>query len=91
MKNKITVTTSLPANIVQSVLDEIERAKVKHPNWPSDILYRGAIVAEEAGELLRACNQATMEEGKVNEAYTEAVQTAATAMRFLEEFKTATI
>lgn len=91
MKNKITVTTSLPANIVQSVLDEIERAKVKHPNWPSDILYRGAIVAEEAGELLRACNRATMEEGKVNEAYTEAVQTAATAMRFLEEFKTATI
>lgn len=91
MKRKLTIETSLEPNIVQAVLDELERAKMKHPHWPSDILYRGAIVAEEAGELLRACNQATMEEGKVNEAYTEAVQTAAVALRFLEEFKTATI
>jgi len=62
---------------------EYNRAKSKHPNWPTDTVYAAAIVGEEAGELIRAAVQANMEMGKVSEMNVEAIQTAAMCVRFV--------
>ena len=70
--------------IIQDVLAELRRATRLYPAWPQDQIHAAAIVAEESGELVRAA---------LNEAYhgtfrcdtdREAVQTAAMAIRFLE-------
>ena len=76
--------------ILKSIGFELESAKSRYPWWPSDAVHAGAIVAEEAGEL----TQATLDHGYAhlnhNGADTvarmrkEAIQTAAMAIRFLE-------
>jgi len=70
-------------NIIQSVLLEIDRAQIKHPNWPEDLVYAASIVGEENGELTRAAVQYEMEGGKLEEVRTEAIHTCATAIRLL--------
>lgn len=71
--------------IVNKILDEVERAENKHPDWPTDMVYAAAIVSEESGELMRACVQHEMESefGCITEVETEAIQTAATCVRLL--------
>lgn len=78
------VETSIPPEILHAVLDEIERAKAKFPEWPTCIIQSAAIVGEESGELIRAAIQCTYEGGNESECKKEAVQTACTAFRFLE-------
>jgi len=78
------VTTSVPQHILQSILDELERAKAKFPKWPRDIIHAAAIVGEESGDLTRAAVIAVYENGSETDCQTEAIQTAATALRFLE-------
>jgi len=68
---------------VEDVMREIENASRKWPGWPLDPVHAAAIVAEEAGELVRAALKATYEGGSVADMHLEAVQTAATAIRFL--------
>jgi hypothetical protein len=64
---------------------EVERARAKHPMWPIyDHLYAAAIVMEEAGELMRAAVQLKGEGGSFADCDKEAIQTAATCVRFLE-------
>jgi NTP pyrophosphatase (non-canonical NTP hydrolase) len=79
--------------ILDEILKELKRAKKKHPNWPDHIVARAAIVSEEAGELVRASLIYKYErsvEGseeqllQIKEMRTEAVQTAAMCIRFLE-------
>ena len=72
--------------VIGKIVDEVERASAKHPNWPEDIVYAAAIVAEESGELIRAAVQHEMESefGCIEEVTKEAVQTAATCIRLLE-------
>jgi NTP pyrophosphatase (non-canonical NTP hydrolase) len=82
-------------DIMRLVSAELERAKKKHPNWPDHMVARGAIVAEEAGELVRACLNWKYERKKFsddqqlqyNEMVSEAVQTIVTGIRFLENLK----
>ena len=72
---------------------ELESAKSRYPWWPTDVIHAGAIVAEEAGEL----TQATLDHvyahlnhnGKdtVARMRKEAIQTAAMAIRFLENME----
>ena len=76
--------------VLQVIEAELESAKTRYPWWPTDVIHAGAIVAEEAGEL----TQATLDHGYAhlnhNGADTvarmrkEAIQTAAMAIRFLE-------
>jgi hypothetical protein len=70
---------------------ELRKAKKKHPNWPDHIVARAGIVCEEAGELMRASLQYKYEHGKnepvekqIDSMKKEAIQTAATCIRFLE-------
>lgn len=67
------------------VMDEVKRATRKFPTWPTDPLHAVAILGEEFGELTKAVLQTTYEPHKVQdgELRTEAIQTAAMALRFL--------
>lgn len=71
---------------VRAVLDELERATSKFPTWPTDPLHAVAVVSEEAGELVKAVLQAAYEPHKSTpeDVATEAIQTAAMALRFID-------
>ncbi len=75
------------SDVIQKVLAELHHAEFLHPNWPDDTIHAAAIVAEESGELVRAALQHTYEEGSAAALESEAIQTAAMAIRFLKELK----
>lgn len=70
---------------VAEVLRELRRAMAKFPTWPTDPLHAIAVVNEEVGELNKELLQLTYEPHKVKPegVHTEAVQSAAMALRFL--------
>ncbi len=73
--------------VLALIMAEIERAEKLHPVWPYDLVKAAAVVAEEAGETLRAAN--TYDETKTGkqDIITEAVHTAATAIRLLKNIE----
>lgn len=64
---------------------EVSKETAKFPTWPTRVIDAGNVVSEEAGELAKACLQATYEKHKSGEAEIteEAVQTGAMAVRFI--------
>ena len=64
---------------------DLRRAMAKFPTWPTDPLHAIAVVNEEVGELNKELLQLTYEPHKVKPegVHTEAVQSAAMALRFL--------
>ena len=72
-------------DIVNEILAEVEKATAKFPTWPTRIIDAGNVVAEEAGELSKACLQVTYEPHKetMDGVRMEAIQTAAMCVRFL--------
>lgn len=70
---------------IDAILAELAMANQLHPDWPSDPIHAAAIVAEESGELVRAALQHKYEDGMRVAMRTEAIQTAAMALRFLLE------
>jgi hypothetical protein len=70
---------------IEALRAEVAKATKKFPTWPTRIIDAGNVVAEEAGELSKACLQATYEKHKVadGDVKMEAVQTGAMAIRFL--------
>lgn len=75
---------------VSDVLSEVDRATRKFPTWPTDPLHALAVLGEEFGELTKAVLQHTYEPHKstLDDVRTEALQTAAMAMRFLASLDT---
>ena len=72
---------------VADVWTEIDRARAKWPQWPDDIVHAAALVAEESGELTKAVNEYTYEGGTLDAIRTEAIHTAATAIRLLANLR----
>lgn len=68
---------------IDAVRHELKKAEEKFPWWPTDPVHAAAIVAEEAGELVKAALQYIHEAGDPNEMFIEAAQTGAMAIRFL--------
>ena len=72
---------------------ELRKAKKKFPSWPDHPAGQAGIVVEEAGELMQACLQKKYERKKRSDAEhiarmrSEAIQTAAMAIRFLENLE----
>ncbi len=66
---------------------EIYNARGKYKAWPVDPVHAAAVVAEESGELVQASLQAIYEPEKnsPDALKTEAIHTAAMAIRFLTE------
>lgn len=71
--------------VTAEVLHELNRAVELLPTWPSDPLHALAVLGEEFGELTKATLQSVYEPHKAGpkDVRTEAVQTAAMALRFL--------
>lgn len=69
------------------VTAELARARELHP-WPACPHDGASIVAEEAGELTKASNDWLWHDGPAEDMVTEAVHTAATAIRFLVDGET---
>ena len=72
-------------NLKNEIAQEVKIAIRQHPNWPDDIIHAAAVVVEEAGELMKAALQSVYEPEKSNliDARIEAIQTAATCVRFI--------
>ena len=68
---------------IKMVFDELRRAEAKFPGFPIDPIHAAAVLAEESGELQKACLQWTYEGGEYSQVLEEAIQTAAMAFRFL--------
>lgn len=66
------------------VVVELSRAEAKHPNWPADPIHAAGIVCEEAGECMQASLQHAYENGDLSRIGIEAVHTAATAVRLIQ-------
>ena len=69
---------------LNSVVDELKRAKQKHPDYPGDMFEQLAIMTEEAGEVAKAVLQYKREGGDLQDVKDELVQTAAMCIRMLE-------
>lgn len=80
--------------IVEDILAEVERAKKKFPQWPDDLFHALCIVQEEVGELSKAVLELsyspadlyTEHKRQLENVRIEAVQSAATLIRFLQSF-----
>ena len=70
---------------IELIRAELAKAAKKFPTWPTRVIDAGNVVSEEAGELAKACLQATYEKHKETPegVQMEAVQTGAMAVRFL--------
>lgn len=64
---------------------ELQSARQKHPTMGKDVVHAAAVVAEEAGELVRAALQVVYEKGKYYRMHSEAIQVGAMALRFCTE------
>ena len=73
--------------ILGLVMAEIDRAETLHPVWPNDFVKAAAIPAEEVGELLKAANDYSEKNTSTRQMITEAVHTAASAIRFLKNIE----
>lgn len=72
--------------VLSLVMTEIIRAEEKHPDWPADPVRAAAVVAEESGELVKAVLDHEEKNSSQYAIVTEAIQTAATAIRFLKNY-----
>jgi hypothetical protein len=70
-------------NAMELLIEELERAEKKFPEYPTDIIHRAAIVQEESGELIQACLDLTYTKDTIQHVKEEAVQVGAMAIRFL--------
>lgn len=88
METTLKITTESPeaATILIEILSELQHAVAKHPVWPIDNVKRVAIVNGECGELVRAANLIDQgnPEGTRENLRDEAIQVAATAIRFIK-------
>ena len=76
--------------VLQAILEEFDRATKIHPDWPTDPVHAAAILSEEAGEVIKAVNNAVTgkKDGKDSDYTTEAIQCGAMCLRFLVNLKT---
>lgn len=74
------------ADIVGEILTELERAESIHPVWPADPIHAAAIMMEEAGEVVKAVNDAVEKGSDTEDCKTEAIHAAAMCIRFLKNF-----
>lgn len=74
----------MTTEIMKQILQEVERAQKKYPEWPADVVHAIAVMVEEAGEALRAANNCKWHNGDIEALRTELVQTGAMVIRALK-------
>ena len=70
---------------LEQIMLEVNQSMEKYPTWPNDPIHALAVLGEEFGELTKDVLQMTYEPHKssVQNVRTEAIQTAAMAIRFV--------
>jgi NTP pyrophosphatase (non-canonical NTP hydrolase) len=74
-------------NIYSEIEFELDYAKKKHPNYPTDIFKQLAIMQEEAGEVTMAVNDFSSGDCTIEHVREELIQTAAMCVRMIENLK----
>lgn len=70
--------------ISSEILNEVKYAERKHPVFPTDVIYKAALLGEESGEACREANLMRMEnKGSVENFKKEVIQTACICYRIL--------
>jgi len=69
------------------LLEELRKAKEKHPEFPTDPIHQVAVMLEEAGEAMRAVLQYVYEDGSLDDVKEELAQTGAMCIRVLDNIK----
>ena len=69
--------------VISKIFAELRRAEVKFPGWPDDLVYGAAILAEEAGEVVKAAVDLFYGRGTRLDLVKEIAQTGAMAIRYL--------
>lgn len=67
----------------KQTIHEMNKAAKKHPYWPESPVERAAIVAEEAGEVIREANHIREGIGNTDALYMELIHTAGVCFRML--------
>lgn len=67
----------------QLILEELNEATMKFPDWPDDFFIGMSIVAEELGEAHQAVNDFRFKKGTVTPIRKELAQTAAMCVRLM--------
>lgn len=68
---------------VEELFAALRHAEEKWPGWGKDPVHAVAVLAEEAGELVKAANEFYWENGSRDQMIKEAAQVGAMALRFL--------
>jgi hypothetical protein len=78
---------SKETNIFYDVLEEIDRARLLHPVWPTDTIHATFLMMEEAGEVVQAVNNLIWghKGGTVADVRKEIIETMAMCLRLLVE------
>lgn len=63
---------------------ELDRAKMKHPSYPTNLFAQSSIMLEEAGEVAKAVNDYMWGGAPIMDIKLELVQTAAMCARMIE-------
>ena len=70
------------------VFDEIQKAEIKHPIFPDNLVYKASLLSEESGEASREANFIVMENKESKEAFKkEVTQVACICFRILESME----
>ena len=83
-RDGVFVEIPVEMEIMFDILHEIQRAEHIHPDWPTDPVHAGAILAEEAGEVVKAINNVVTKHKGDSDYKTEAIQCAAMCIRFIK-------
>lgn len=70
-------------DVIDDILQELERAEKKFPVFPVDKIHAVSIMNEEAGEAIQAALNFHYLNGDINDIRKELIQTAAMAIRNL--------
>lgn len=65
------------------IIEEMNKALIKHPRWPAGPVERASIVMEEAGEVIREANHILEGHGDPALLEKELIHTAGTIFRML--------
>lgn len=76
---------------IDEITTELDRAKLQHPEWPTDIIHMVSIMNEESGETIRAALNHRYHGDKLEEVWTECVQTGAMVLRCMENIESMVI
>lgn len=80
------------ARLTRMMIEELDRAEIKHPEWTSDAVHAAGILSEESGEAMQAAVDfnATGDRDNLVCLETETIQTGAMCLRLLlnlQEFR----